>query len=61
MIIMELCMHTSRRHPNPMILLCLVAVGLLLTISSFLFFRDTGEGYQDELGFHENSKSDAEL
>ena len=44
-----------------MVTLCLVAAGLFLTVFSFIFIRDAGDGYQDELGFHEGSKTDADV
>jgi hypothetical protein len=39
-----------------MVTLCLVVLGLSLTVLAFAF-RKIGEGYQDELGFHDDPKA----
>lgn len=39
-----------------MITLCLVALGLSVTIIAFAF-RRVDEGYQDEVGFHNGPKT----
>lgn len=59
--LVDLKLHNRGSYPIPMVILCLVAAGLCLTVFSFIFFRDTGDGYQDELGFHEESKTDADI
>ncbi len=43
-----------------MLILCLVAIGLCLTVFAFSF-RDAEDGYQDDGGFHDGPKTDAEL
>lgn len=43
-----------------MITLCLVAIGLSITALAFAF-RKVGEGYEDELGFHSDPKSDSDV
>jgi len=39
-----------------MITLCLVAIGLSVTILAFAF-RRVDEGYEDELGFHNDPRA----
>ncbi len=52
-------MHNIGRHPNPMLILCLVALGLSLTVFAFSF-RHAEDGYQDDGGFHVGPKTDME-
>lgn len=46
--------------PNSMLTLCLVALGLSMTVFAFSF-RHAKDGYQDEGGFHDGSKTDTEI
>lgn len=41
---------------HPMIILCLVALGLSVTTLAYAF-RRVDEGYQDEVGFHNGPKT----
>jgi hypothetical protein len=53
---MEPFMRTLRTLNPVMVILCLVAVGLSVTVVAFAF-RRVGEGYQDELGFHNDHET----
>jgi hypothetical protein len=49
-------MRTLRTLNPVMAILCLVALGLSVTVVAFAF-RRVGEGYQDELGFHNDHET----
>ncbi len=57
---MELQMQQVGQSPHLMLTLCLVALGLSMTVFAFTF-RDAEDGYQDEGGFHDGSQGDVEL
>ena len=53
-------MHNVRRHLRIMLIICLAALGLSLTVIAHAI-RGAGDGYQDELGFHNDRRTDSEL
>jgi hypothetical protein len=57
---MESNMHNVGRHLRLMLIICLAALGLSLTVIAHAI-RGAGEGYQDELGFHSDAKTDSDL
>ncbi len=57
---MEPDMHNVRSHFRIMLIICLAALGLSLTVIAHAI-RGAGEGYQDDLGFHSETKTDSDL
>ncbi len=57
---MELNMHYVRSHHCLMIIFCLAALGIGLTVIAHAI-RGAGEGYQDELGFHSEPETGFDL
>ena len=53
-------MHNVRRHLRVMLIICLAALDLSLTVIAHAI-RGAGDGYQDELGFHNDRRTDSEL
>lgn len=53
-------MHNVRSHFRIMLIICLAALGLCLTVIAHAI-RGAGDGYQDELGFHSDRRTDSEL
>jgi hypothetical protein len=57
---MESDLHNVHRHLRLMIIFCLAALGLSLTVIAHAI-RGAGEGYQDDLGFHNDPRTDSDL
>lgn len=57
---MEPDMHNVRGHLRIMLIICLAALGLSLTVIAHAV-RGADDGYQDELGFHKDRRADSEL
>lgn len=53
-------MHNVRSHFRIMLIICLAAFGLSLTVIAHAI-RGAGDGYQDDLGFHSDRRTDSEL
>ena len=53
-------MHNVRSQFRLMLIICLAALGLCLTVIAHAI-RGAGDGYQDELGFHSDRRTDSEL
>jgi hypothetical protein len=49
-----------RSHFRIMLIICLAALGLSLTVIAHAI-RGAGDGYQDELGFHNDRRTDSDL